>query len=379
MTGPGQPRRANVQRQVIRLEVVKKPHDARFHLVFHRLDGSTEDGPMLIRPNLAKLAGEGLFRPDVTVSMTAVNDRVIIARKREGDGQTGVQSETFPLNTDKEGKKVEDALNECLRPIPEPDAAELIPEQVPAPSPQPQPVLSAAPAAPLLPPATPPPISPGPIQEAPPAVKTPLVEAQPVESAVRPPPPPPPMKPKGPLWLTRSLKRVESMAVDEINAEVFSVVHRRFDRPVQTNERDFPVFTLDVRGKADTPVQIEFVLASHYLLCTFAFGYLRFGPETRIFLNRLDDYIAFPHPALRGVIERSAAGPIAFLVSREFAEFLRTHGDRNYKTHFADFLIGAEDAQADAIVLWPMTTEARLFEALAATATEEHFFQFSAR
>jgi hypothetical protein len=367
-TGIGSPRRANVQRQVIRVEVVKKPRDARFHLVFHRLDGSTEDGPMLIRPNLVKLAGEGLFRPDVSVSMTAVNDRVIITRKTQVEGQSGVQSETFPLNTDKEGKKVEDALNECLKPIAEPAAADLIPEQVPAPAPEPQPVLSAAPPVPLLAPATPQQISPAPTPETSLAAKTPAVEVQPVQSAV-PTPPPTPEKPKAPLWLVRSLKQVESLGMEEINSEVFSGLQRRFERPVHTNERDFPGFTLDVRGKEGSPIQIEFVLTSHYLLCTFPFGYLRFGAETRIFLDRLDDYIAFPHHALRGIMERRPAGEFAFLVSRDFAEFLRTHSDRNYKAHFGDFLISAEDAKADAVVLWPLSTEARLFEAVVATAT----------
>jgi hypothetical protein len=372
--------RKNRPRQVVRVEVVRKPHDARFHLLLHRLDGTTEEGPALVRANIAKLVAEGLFRPDVSVSMTAMSDGVVIARKQTVGGQTVVQNESYPLGSEKDAKAVELALNECLRPVPE-EAPEVVvtkpvvaaPESPvavavpPAPAPV---VLERAPSpAPAPPPPAPPPAPPRVIgsssgETAPTVVGTPrpVVESIPVQ----PPAPPLAEKPAVPAWLTRCLREVKALPAEQINAEVFHALHRRFERLVQTNEHDFPAFTLEVGGKDGNLIGLELVLGTHYLLVTFPFGYLRFGAETRLFLNRLDDYIAFAGHALRGVLERNRS--LGFLVTREFVDFLRAQTDRNYKGQFGDFLIVVEEVKANDALLWPLVSEERLFEAVAATA-----------
>ncbi len=373
-------RRGNRQRHVVRVEVVRKPHDARFHLLLHRLDGTTEEGPVLVRANIAKLVAEGLFRRDVSVSMTAMSDGVVIARKAREGGQTVVQKQSFPLSSEKDAKALELALNECLNPVPEEGPEVVVTRSVVAapqspasvavpPPPAPVAVERAPSPRPAPPPPAPPPTPPRAIiasteETAPPVVVTsrPVVESIPVQ----PPPPPPAEKPAVPAWLTRCLRRANAVPAEQINGEVFHALHRHFERLVQTNEHDFPAFTLEVRGKDGNPLGLELVLGTHCLLVTFPFGYLRFGAETRLFLNRLDDYIAFAGHALRGVMERDRS--LGFLVTREFSDFLRTQADRNYRGQFGDFLTVVEEVKANDALLWPLVPEERLFEAVAATA-----------
>jgi len=101
--------------QVTRLQLTKKPHEARFHVVLHRRDGTTEEGPLLIRANLPRLQAEELFRPGINLLLTALNDRVIIERDEEVDGKTAKRAEIFEFKTDEDAKKVEGALNACLK------------------------------------------------------------------------------------------------------------------------------------------------------------------------------------------------------------------------------------------------------------------------
>jgi len=108
-------------RQIVRLEVARKPHDTRFHCVLHRKDGTTETGLLLIRANLPKLLSEGLFRPEVNLVITAMNDRLIIERLEEVDGKQVKRAEAFDLKTDDDAKKLDVALNACLKKLSEPE------------------------------------------------------------------------------------------------------------------------------------------------------------------------------------------------------------------------------------------------------------------
>jgi hypothetical protein len=153
--------------------------------------------------------------------------------------------------------------------------------------------------------------------------------------------------------------------MEDVHGAVFQALHSRFDRPVQNNDYDLPAFSLELPA-SDTPM--EFVLNPHYLLCTSPFGYLRFGPETRVFLNRLSDYIAFPQSALRGIVERTAPIGIRFIVCREFIDFLRGQTDRNYRGQFGDLVTAVDDLAAGDVLLWPLSHEQRLFATVATTA-----------
>jgi hypothetical protein len=371
---------ANLQRQVVRVELARKGHDARFHLLLHRLDGTTAEGPILIRPNMPKLAAEGIFRSDVSISVTAMNDRIVIARKPLG--QTVVQSESFPLTADTDVKALELVLNDCLKPVPEAEpqsdaassAAASPISDVPSPA-----VAVALPGAAVaeeeeeeghaLPS----------LGSSVPAVDSgtePQSSALPAAQEVEPPsqplevipqaPPAPVLKPRVSLWLTKGLSALDTAAVETINTDVFGALHRWFDRPVQVNDYDFPAFTIEFGAKDGEVITVEFVLGSHYLLCAFPFGYLRFGPETRIFLNRLGDYLTFPRHALRGAATSGSAQGFAFLVTRQFAEFLRAQG--NYKTQFGESLLTAEDLKPEHLLLWPLSQEEKLFNELAVSA-----------
>ena len=118
VTGAGAPKPRR-KSPVIALSVVKRLHDPRFHLLVRRQDGATEEGPVLIRSNLAKLRADRLIDPAVTLSMTALNDRITITRARPVDGKMVVTSETLPLLSDSDAKNLERTLQECLPPIEE--------------------------------------------------------------------------------------------------------------------------------------------------------------------------------------------------------------------------------------------------------------------
>lgn len=108
-------------RHVARLQLTRKGHEHRFHLVLHRGDGTTEEGPLLIRANLAKVPD--LFQPGINLIITALNDRAIIERTTQVDGKPVKHCESFPFETDEDAKKLETALNGCLKIWPIPDGA----------------------------------------------------------------------------------------------------------------------------------------------------------------------------------------------------------------------------------------------------------------
>ena len=97
---------------IVHVGVVRKPSETRCHLVFRRQNGTSEQGPLLIRPNLARLAAERIFRPDVSISMTALSDRIII--EHDAPSGTGRCSETLPLDRPEDLGRVEALLNACL-------------------------------------------------------------------------------------------------------------------------------------------------------------------------------------------------------------------------------------------------------------------------
>jgi hypothetical protein len=158
------------------------------------------------------------------------------------------------------------------------------------------------------------------------------------------------------------------ISAEDINREVFAALSAKFDRPTAENEHGFLAFAVDYPLQNEQTVTAELVLAPHYLLCTYPFGYIRFGSETRLFLSRLDDYIACPHHALRGMGQVQPGGRIAFLVTAEFSQFLQAQTDRNYKTQFGDALLTAEQLTEKDELIWPCSRERRLFQRLAATA-----------
>ena len=89
--------------------------------MLHRKDGTTETGLLLIRANLPKLLSEDLFRPEVNLVITAMNDRLIIERLEEVDGKQVKRAEAFDLKTDDDAKKLDVALNACLKKLSEPE------------------------------------------------------------------------------------------------------------------------------------------------------------------------------------------------------------------------------------------------------------------
>ena len=363
---------------VVRVQLVRGTHDARFHLVLHRADGATEEGPLLIRPNLAKLAGEGLFRPNVTISMTAMNDRVIVERTTDDSGKL---SDALPLDKPEDAPAVEAMLNQCLAQPAELAATGIVPDRsVARETFDSKPIAS--PAAAVLPasdstnhlaePIEPPPIAAPVAPEAPVTppprdrLTAPIEKTQPAEAE----PPHPTAESMMREWSAMILKSTESLPPGEVNRQVFETLRERYERPIAENEHGFPAFDLEFTGKSGTAVKLELVLTPHFLLCGYPFGYMRFGLETRLFLSRLDDYTAFQGRALRGVAENSGHGGPVFIVSDEFAHFFQKQSDRSYRTHFTDALAGIASVNSERLI-WPISREERLFQATAA-ATKDY-------
>ncbi|MHC1765824.1 MAG: hypothetical protein AB9869_16260 [Verrucomicrobiia bacterium] len=358
---------------VTRVQLVRRAHDQRHHLVLHRADGTSEEGLLLIRPNLAKLGALRLFRPGVTLSMTAMNDRLILDRCAPGSAK---ETASFFLDKAEDVVAAEAALNECLAPpVAEPELRTAAPPRV-APS---EPVLpeSAQPASTMPGVAS---VVPEPVKEVipePPAAialpaETPTVEQgpgaavpEPAVEAVE----TPAKRPEAVLkeWLAALLQSQEGSPAEETNREVFHALRDKFERSAATNDHGFPALTLEFTGKSGSPEQLELVLTPHFLICTFPFGYVRFGMETRLFLTRLDDFAEFPGYGLRGVAENPASGAPVLIVSDDCARFFQNHSDRSYRSHAAEILTTGGAVSPERLI-WPCSVEERLFRAAAETA-----------
>lgn len=365
--GEGAAPRARRSRYVARVELARKPHDARYHLVHHLDDGRIEEGVLLVRANMSKLAAANLFRPGVAVSTTAMSDRIVITRPHL-PGEKGPEvTEVLPLASDEDARRVEAILNQCLKPKPDEPLAP------PAPAP-PVATHAAPPVAPALDPVL---ASVGPVtstfavvEEPSPTGADALVSAEAFIPAADLPAKhePPAPKPSLPLWMQAALNRAEGMPMEEVDAGVFGALSAAFECPPVLNEHDFPGITIEALEADGSVTTLELVQTPHYLLCGHPRGYIRFGPETRVFLSRLDDYIAFPGYALRGVVRRSGQRPITFVVSPEFADFLRSRSERAYHAQFASMLKSAQELGPEDDLVWPLSPEEQLFQALARTA-----------
>lgn len=346
----------------VRVDVVKGAHDNRFHLVIHRQDGTEAAGALLIRANMAKLAAEKLFLPDVTISMTAMNDRIII--EQPVPGQAEKRSETLPLATAADARRLAEVLNSCLRTVSVKPVVTAPPEALPAP-PAP-PVVDVTKTERVAPPPPPQPQTPvGPSEP------EPLLEQVPVpdlRAVVKEPAAVSPTVELFGQWVKELFGSVSVKSGQEVNEAVFEALRQKHPNDAVSNDHGFPAIALAFAGKDGGTVPWEIVLAPHYLLCQAPFGYMRFGPETRLFLARLDDYVGQPGNALRGVVETSSGAGLKFIISDEFDRFLRGNTERNYRTPFSDMLLPVAELSAGDSLIWPVSREERLFEMLASVA-----------
>jgi hypothetical protein len=212
--------------------------------------------------------------------------------------------------------------------------------------------------------------------KAPPTAPPKPAEAAP--AAPRPAPPerraPPVARPERPektesaAWIAEFVAHVAAMPPEEANKEAFETLRSRLGQLIAINERGFPTFSTECRTKDGSTVTLELVLLSHSLLLNFPVGYLRFGPESRAYLSKLDDFIAFPNYALRGIALGPTPGSLLFVVSTEFASFLGGGSAREYRAQFGGFLAPPTQVPADFDLIWPLSREERLFNAVASTA-----------
>jgi hypothetical protein len=168
-------------------------------------------------------------------------------------------------------------------------------------------------------------------------------------------------------WQVEVLRGAESIPAEIINAAVFDRLRRKFGADELTDARGFRSFRF-AGNELGVPEPMEVVLSPHFLLVSFQFGYLRFGSETRVFLTRLDDYLAFPGHELRGLAATKTPNGFAFVVSPTFWRFLSNPAERNYESAFQDLLIAADAVGAREDLLWPLSHEEVLFQRLIETA-----------
>jgi hypothetical protein len=363
--GAGEEPGPHPRKQVTRIEIMRKNHESRFHIVFHYNDGHAEEGPLMIRANLARINGEGVFRPDVSISISALNDRITVQRLEADGSNPAPRTDTFSLGSGDDAKRIENILNACLRSAsdsspalprseneatvqPEPSAAEAIePKREVVAAPEESPIEQSLPVAPSaqadLPGAA-----------APPASEVSAV-AEVAESS-------------GEDWVRAALKAAGSLSLEEVNSGIFTALRTRLGRSPETNEYGFPFLAFERQEQSGHNVALELVLTPHYLLCAGSFGYLRFGAETRIYHTRLDDYIAYPSFALRG-LANSGAGPL-FVVAPEFLRWLGGASEKAYRAQFGPMLLDAAQLSPGCDLIWPLSREETLYDLLAAAARE---------
>jgi hypothetical protein len=348
------------RKHVTRLEVVRKSHDPRLHLIFHYTDGSRGEGPLLIRHNLGRIAGEGIFRPDVSISISALNDRITVGRTEESEGIQVPRTDTFAMTSVEDVTRIEALLNSCLQP----ESAQVPPAPAAL-----ETSIAPQPAAPAL--TTLEAELEEPEQRSLPPEET--AEAMVVEGPATPPPCDKPIPAQNIKaadaredWTAAALKAAECASPEDVSGGVFSALHNHLGRPVETNEYGFPFFTFERKDQNGAAVSLELVLAPHYLLCSCSFGYLRFGSETRVYLTRQDDYIACSGFALRGVAVGTDTGPL-FVVTPRFLRWLGT-SDKAYRLQFAPLLVEQSQISQSHDLIWPPSREQRLFEMIAVSA-----------
>lgn len=375
---------------VVHLDVAKRAHDPRFHLVYHRPDGTTEEGPLLIRANMPKLTGSGIFRTGVSVSMTPLNDHIVIETAEPGQ-TSKKQVFNLALISDEDARRIEATLNGLLRepalegaleesnPLSPPALAEAASIQKvesgdrPVAVPPPNPLLNAGTAQGSLGSEL---AAVGPLKLAArpdtlgKLALSPLAPIDPAQQAL------PVVVPNAPVAPITPALRVDleiwnaaaAVAPEEINGGVFSAIAMCFNQTAVLNEHGFPAVTIELRSASAQAETVELVLAPHYLLCEVPAGYVRFGGETRVFLSRIGDYISFARNPLRGVIESSARWRFAFVVTNEFRSFVQKQSDRGYWAQFGELLKTPEEVLPSERVLWPASREERLFDLLSSAA-----------
>ena len=372
--------RENSSNPVVRVELKKKHHDLRFTLLLHRADNSVEEGPLLIRANLEKLHNSGLFQANVTISMTALNDALIVQRKRGTAGQPALDVEKCPITTLDDAKRAEVLLNQIL-------------------------------AEPSLPAATPPPLTDRasasnvnqvfaptmemsrtdvleptvghvrevsetnpPEPEKPRRADTDLSNPEPELTPVIVPQEPQDSLPKDdigePNWIDTVLRSSGTSLTDEVDPEIFTLLQARLQKKQHLNEHGFPAISLTSRTADGQSVDFELVLLAHYLLCNFSFGYLRFGPDTRVCLNPTHDFVLFPHNGLRGIITRGHGESVVFIISNACADFLKRGNAKDYTKCFEEIIATGSQIHPGDDLVWPLTTEDRLFGQLTDFATD---------
>jgi hypothetical protein len=360
---------------VCRLELVRKPHESRFQLLLHRQDGTTEEGPLLVRANMEKLAATGLFRADIRVSMTAMNDKLLLESAELREGSKERKPEMLPLNTEEDAKRAETVLNRLLKGAGELAETPKLSQAAVPPSLPERPIKPPEPKEPLalagLSPAgqpcdrvvgAPSMATKTPIGEVREVVKT--VPASPAAEVLAPEPP------RVPDWRIERLKEVDSLPAEEINRGIFDQLRIQSESYLSENDHGFPQFTLKLRRKDGTANEAELILAPHYLLATLPSGYIRFGLESRLYLNREDDYVGYAGHTLRGLVRGPVSGVIAFLVADAFADFLKSPHARNYQAQFADLLLPVRSLGREHDLIWPLSWEDQVFERAAVTAKD---------
>lgn len=371
--------RANSSNPVVRVQLKRKPQNLRFTLLLHRADGTVEDGPMLIRANLEKLHKTGLFMPSVKVSMTVLSDVLIVERKTVSGGSPSLEIGRCPITTLDDAKRAEELLNQILAgdnlqapppPLTEHDSTSKLhhvsvpktaTSQLDVLEPTVEHVVISSTQSPANPeesnlsdiclPNTEPQLAP-------------IIEPQEPQTS----------SPKDDTvernWVATVLTHSSASPMNEIDPNILELLQVRFQREQRLNKYGFPSIPLTSQNVDGQSVDFELVSMPHYLLCNFSFGYIRFGPDTRVYLNRTDDFLLFPHNGLRGIITRGHGEFVVFVVSNDCADFLKKDNAKNYTKCFENIITTESQIHPDDDLVWPLTTEEKLFNQLTDFATD---------
>ncbi len=342
---------------VVHLQLLKHPREPRYRLMMHRAKGGTEEGPCLIQANMAALRRRNLFQAGVELSMNALNDTLILRHETSPTQNPTGNEMRFPLKNEEQARVAEEALNRYLADIPlaanNPSDTHTMPEPKATIDDPSKPEAATTPTAKRKITALLTFRGNASLEDTP---RTETTASGNGASRDR--------DPQAENWITHLLAQL-NLVPDETDFEqIFHLLQVHWNIPAKVNSHGFPA--IEFRGTTEPGSNeiLEIVLTPHHLLCLTAFGYVRFGWETRVYLDQARDFVEFPENGLRamGTIGSDPQTMPHFIVSDSFFQFLKHSGNQAYAAAVAGLLLPVSEIHERTELLWPLKPEDQLVE-----------------
>ncbi|MCF7762967.1 MAG: hypothetical protein K9N62_04785 [Verrucomicrobia bacterium] len=333
---------------VVHLQLLKHPREPRYRLIMHRAEGGTEEGPCLIQANMAALRRRNLFQPGVEISMNTLNDTLILRHGASPTQGSNGNEMRYPLKNEEQARVAEETLNRYLadRPFTKDNRSQ--PQNAPV-SPTPSDGSSKPEAASAT------------TEKRKITALLTFGDNGRVKDATRTETSVPgnsntrddnPQAENRTAHLVAQLTRVP----DESDFEqMFHSLQVQWNLSAQVNSHGFPAIEFRSTTETGSDAVLEIVLTPHHLLCLTAFGYVRFGWETRVYLDQARDFVEFPENGLRAIGTTGTDGHTSplFIVSDSFSQFLKSPHYEEYATASAELLCAVSEIHEQTELIYP--------------------------